>query len=91
MDWTIDYTESAGEDLAALDRAVTKRIIDYIDKRLANHPNPKILGKRLEGPWFEDLWRWRVGNYRIVGKIEEDLLYILIVGVGHRREIYRVR
>jgi mRNA-degrading endonuclease RelE of RelBE toxin-antitoxin system len=59
------------------------------DQRLANIDDPRSLGKALQGPRFDELWRYRVGDYRLICKIEDDRLLVLVLRVEHRNEIYR--
>jgi mRNA interferase RelE/StbE len=63
--------------------------IDYskIEEKLLNCVNPRLYCKALQGN-LNDKWRYRVGDYRILAKIEDDLLVIVVIEVGHRKEIY---
>jgi mRNA interferase RelE/StbE len=58
-------------------------------ERVAPLENPRTLGAALKGPRFGDLWKYRVGDYRIIARIEDDLLLILVVRIGDRKEVYR--
>ena len=60
-----------------------------MDERVAALEDPRALGKRLAGSMLAGLWRYRVGDYRILSKIEDDRLVVLVVAVKHRREAYR--
>jgi mRNA interferase RelE/StbE len=80
------YLASVENDLAALDKPVRKRVMDKIEKTLAQ--DPRGLGKALSGP-FAGLWRYRIGDYRVIYKIAEEEILILIARIGHRRDIYR--
>jgi mRNA interferase RelE/StbE len=86
--WRIEYADRAKRDLGKLDRQSAKRILDYMDERVAKHDNPRDLGKALSGE-FGMFWRYRVGNFRIICDIEDKVLRILVVRVGNRKEIYR--
>ena len=70
MAWTIDYTESALKELRKLDRKQAKRILDFMDKRVAVLDDPRAHGKALTGPLGE-LWRFRIDDYRIICDIQE--------------------
>ena len=61
----------------------------FLLERLANLENPRSLGEALQGRHLGEFWRYRVGDYRIVCKIQDDHLVILVIKVGHRREVYR--
>ena len=88
MAWTIDYSESAWNQLKKLDKPVARRILDFLDNRVAKHDDPRTLGKALTGP-LGTLWRYRIGDYRIICEIQHSTVRILVVRVGHRREVYR--
>jgi len=83
--YRIEFTTCAAKDLKALERPVLKRIAARIDA-LANDPRPpsaKLLAAN------ERLYRIRVGDYRVIYEIEDRTVLVLIIRVGHRREIYR--
>jgi mRNA interferase RelE/StbE len=86
--WTIDYLTSAKRELGKLDRQVASRIVNYMDGRIAALENPRSLGTALVDS-KEKLWRYRVGDYRIVCQIHDARLIVLVVRVGHRSDIYR--
>lgn len=88
MAWTIEYTETAREQLRKLDRQVARRILDYMDERIATLDDPRSAGKALKGPLGE-LWRYRIGDYRLLCDIRDGTLCILVVRIGHRRDVYR--
>ncbi len=88
MIWTIEYTRTAETQLRKLDRQIAKRILDYLDDKIAPLENPRVRGKALSGPLGE-LWRYRVGDYRLICEIQDNIMRILVVEAGHRREIYK--
>ena len=88
MIWTIEYTRTAEVQLRKLDRQIARRILDYLDGKIAFLENPRIRGKALGGP-LGDLWRFRVGDFRIICEIQDSVMRILVVEVGHRRNIYK--
>jgi mRNA interferase RelE/StbE len=89
MAWKIELSERADRELTKLDPQNSKRIPQYIRDRLACLENPRSLGRALQGPEFGELRRYRVGDFRVICRIEDEKLVILVVGVGHRKEIYR--
>ena len=89
MSWTYDFTRRARDELAELDKVVRERIKKYL-KWLIELPNPKLRGKQLKGD-LSEFWRYTVGDYRIVCSIEEDKLLVLVVKIGHRKEVYKWR
>ncbi len=88
MAWTIKYAETAKKQLTKLDKSVERRIADFMDERIATGENPRNLGKALKGPLGE-FWRYRVGDYRILCEIQDELLTVLVLQIGNRREVYR--
>lgn len=89
MVWTIELTPAAERSLEKLDRVAAARIIKYLYGRLASSENPFKIGKALHGPEHENMWRFRVGDYRILTRIQSDIVTVFVVEIGHRREIYR--
>jgi len=86
--WTIDYTDTAKTQLRKLDKQSAKRILDFMDERVASRDDPRTTGKALKGP-LGGLWRYRVGDYRVICEIQDGALRILVVQLGNRREVYR--
>lgn len=88
MAWAIDYTDTAKGQLRKLDKQTAKRIVDYMDQRVAGQENPRNAGKALTGP-LGGLWRYRVGDYRVICDIQDGALRVLVIQIGNRREVYR--
>lgn len=88
MAWTIEYSDTAKKQLGKLDRQVARRIVDYMDGHIASAENPRNEGKPLKGP-LGGLWRYRVGDYRVVCEIEDNRLRVLVARIANRREVYR--
>ena len=76
------------KELRKLDRTVAARIVRTLEERIAALDDPRSLGSALVGE-HAGYWRWRVGDHRIVARIEDERVTILIVRVAHRREVYR--
>ena len=87
MAWTIKILEPAQRTLGKLDLPVARRITTFLYARLAQLDNPRSLGTALQGQ--DKLWRYRVGGYRIICSLEDKRLLVLVLKVGHRREVYR--
>jgi len=87
--WTINYTETALRQLKKLDKSVALRVIEYMDGRVAVLDDPRALGKNLVGPTFGAYWRYRVGDIRVICSIQDGGMCVLVVEIGHRREVYR--
>ncbi|WP_341960357.1 type II toxin-antitoxin system RelE/ParE family toxin [Pseudomonas sp. RC10] len=88
MGWTIEYTETAKKQLKKLDKQTVRRVVDFMDERVAARQDPYSTGKALTGP-FGGLWRYRVGDLRVICDIQNGALRILVIEVGNRREVYR--
>lgn len=89
MAWRIEVSAQAAKQLAGLDKRAAKRIIDKLDE-IATLGDPHATGRALTGN-LSGLWRYRVGDYRIVCDIEHDVLVILVIAVDHRSRIYRTK
>lgn len=88
MAWTIEFTEAALRQLQ-LDKSVSRRIRNFLNEHIAPMDNPRSIGEALHGQVFGEFWKYRVGDYRLITKIEDDRLVILVIRIGHRREVYR--
>ena len=86
MVWKIELTGSAEKELAKLDKPVAKRIIKFLRERVSI--DPRATGKALKGD-HSGLWRYRVGDYRVICEIYDEKISLLVVRVGHRKEVYR--
>ena len=88
MAWRIEYTDTARSQLRRLDRDTARRIINYMDERVAVLDAPRSVGQALTGP-LGGLWRYRVGDCRVICDIQDDALRVLVVRVGRRDQVYR--
>lgn len=88
MKYRVEYTQTAVKQLKKMDKKIAAFILSYIEDKLINCTDPRLYGKSLQGN-LTDKWRYRVGDYRILAKIEEDIVVITIVEIGHRRDVYR--
>lgn len=80
----VEFLPSAAKELAKLDRAVQVRIAGRIDRLAAD---PRAGAAKLRGT--DDIWRVRVGDHRVLYRIEDDRLLILVIRIAHRRDVYR--
>ena len=87
MAWTIEYSDTARSQLRRLDRQMAQRVVDYMDERIAPRDNPRSTGRALTGP-MGGLWRYRVGDCRVVCDIQDGVLRVLVVRVGRRDSVY---
>ena len=88
MTWTVEWDDRARCELRRLDRQVQRGILKYFSERIATGEDPRRFGKGLRHE-LQGLWRYRVGDYRAICHIEDDRLVVLVLGVGHRRQVYR--
>lgn len=86
--WQVSFSPAAERTLARLDRTAQAEILRYLKTRIATAENPRRFGKALTGG-LAGLWRYRVRDYRIICQIEDRLVTVLVLDIGHRREIYR--
>jgi mRNA interferase RelE/StbE len=87
VNWAYSFSEAALKELRKLDRQAQKEILRYFDTRIAGAGDPRRFGKALRGD-LAGVWRYRVGDYRILCHIKDKQLLILIVSVGHRKNVY---
>lgn len=88
MKYTVVYSKQSIKELKKLNRSIAVFIKSWIEKNLVGCENPRIHGKALKGN-LATLWRYRIGDYRLVCDIRENECIILAVAIGHRREVYR--
>lgn len=89
MVWQIEFTPEAEKQLSKIDGQIAKRIVNFLKERIATAEDPRSMGKMLKGV-LREFWRYRVGDYRIVTRLKDEHILILVVRVAHRREVYRV-
>jgi len=89
MAWIIELDPNAEKELNKFDSQDAKRILRFLFDRVSNLDDPRSIGEALKGSRFKTLWKYRVGDYRIISSIEDDVLKILVVKIGNRREVYR--
>lgn len=88
MAWQIEYSGPALKQLKKLGREQAERIRKYMKERVAPLDNPRDIGEQLLDPKFQGYWRYRVGDYRVVCEIQDEVLVIVVVKVGKRDKIY---
>jgi len=85
--WAIEISQTACRQIRRIDKAWQRRILDYLATQVAPRDDPRSLGKSLRGD-MHGFWRYRVGDYRLICQIEDAKLVILVVTLGHRRDVY---
>ena len=89
MAWTIRFSDQATRQLERLDGSISKRIFRFLNDRLAAHDDPRTLGAPMQGAEWHGFLRYRVGDYRLICEIEDELVVIVVIEIGHRSMIYR--
>ena len=89
MAWVLEFLPGADKALRKLDKTVSERILNELEE-IFGLDDPRSRGKALTGN-LAGLWRYRVGNYRVVCDIEDGRLVIVVVDVGHRSRVYKPR
>lgn len=89
MTYKIELAESANRELDKLDPQHRNRILKFLNDRVANLDQPRSIGEALLGERFGEFWKYRVGDYRLICKIEDDRSVVLLLRVGGRGRIYR--
>ena len=87
MKYTVTFTKEALKQLRKMDKATAALILGWIRKNLEGCENPRIHGKGLTAN-RSGQWRYRVGDYRIIAEIYDDNVVILVLNIGHRRDVY---
>ena len=85
--WKVEYSTQASRQLRKLDNSV-RVLIERFVERLPEYPNPRDIGKELTGQ-YAGLWRYRVGDYRLICSIHDEVLIVEVVNIGHRSKVYQ--
>jgi mRNA interferase RelE/StbE len=86
--WSIELEPQVRKDLRGLGVVERRRVLSFLHERLPSLPDPRAVGAALTGP-LAGLWKYRVGDIRIVARIRHNELLILVVAVGNRADVYR--
>ena len=89
MAWRVEFLPSADRDLKKLDPQAARRVLSFLKDRIEGAVNPRSLGQALKGSRMGEFWKYRVGDLRIIAKLQDAVLLVLVVKVGHRRDVYR--
>jgi len=89
MVWKIEFDANAERELGKLDPPIARRILAFLNGRIAKLDDPRSIGEALKGSKLGDFWKYRVGDYRIIAHIEDQALVVLILRVGNRKQVYR--
>ena len=84
MAWKIELDRAAVRELGKLDQQAARRILAFLHGRVATLDDPRSIGEALKGSKLGEFWKYRVGDYRVIARIEDDALRVLVVRVGSR-------
>jgi mRNA interferase RelE/StbE len=87
--WKVDFSSTARRQLKSLDKQISRRILRWLDERLLSGVNPRLWGKQLQGDELGDMWRYRIGDYRALCLIKDNIVTVEVVSLGHRKEVYK--
>jgi mRNA interferase RelE/StbE len=88
MAWKVELDPATVRDLDRLDKQIARRILKFLYERVARLDDPRSIGQALQGPKFGELWKYRVGDWRIICKIEDKRVTVLVLRIGHRSKAY---
>ena len=83
----IEYDSRVVKEMKKLDRKAQQQILAYFDERIAPSSDPRAFGKSLKSS-FSGLWRYRIGDYRAICRIEDEKMVVLVLRVAHRSTVY---
>ena len=88
MAWKIEFDAVAVRELDKLDPQIARRILAFLHDRVAKLDDPRSIGGALTGSKLGEFWKYRVGDYRLISSIEDERVTVLVIKIGHRREVY---
>jgi mRNA interferase RelE/StbE len=86
--WRVEISRTAERQITKLDRRIQAELLRYLGERIREAPDPRQFGKALRGE-KKGLWRYRVGDYRIICDIRDAEKTVVVLALGHRKHIYR--
>ncbi|WHO72534.1 MULTISPECIES: type II toxin-antitoxin system RelE/ParE family toxin [unclassified Rhizobium] len=89
MAWRIEFQRAAERELEKLGHEAARRILRFLNDRVARLDDPRSIGEALKGSELGDFWKYRVGDYRVIASIDDGAVRILVVRIGNRRDVYR--
>lgn len=88
MSWKVQLSDQAIKELKKLDRVNRELILTYIEQRIQDCENPRLFGEPLKEN-LAGYWRYRIGQYRLICELNDEVVTIYVVTVGHRRQVYQ--
>jgi mRNA interferase RelE/StbE len=89
MAWKIEFHPGADKELAKLGPVAAQRILRFLHDRIAPLDDPRAIGQALKGSELGAFWKYRVGDYRIIARIEDSVVTIFVLRIGDRKSVYR--
>lgn len=89
MGWKVRLSDRARKDLRKLDRQVAMRVLRFFHERIEGGNDPRGIGAALEGSELGKFWRYRIGDWRAVCRIEDEAVTVLVLTVRHRSQVYK--
>ncbi|MGH7102010.1 MAG: type II toxin-antitoxin system RelE family toxin [Acetobacteraceae bacterium] len=89
MAWRIEFDARAEKELSRIGQQPAQRILKFLAERLAKTDDPRRLGAALWGTQLGDFWKYRIGDHRLIASIEDQTGRIVVLRIGHRRDVYR--
>jgi mRNA interferase RelE/StbE len=89
MAWVVEFAPAAAKELRRLDRQTAQRLLVFLDERIRRGADPRSIGEALRGERLGAYWKYRVGDFRLICRIEDARVVVTVVRVGHRGDIYR--
>ena len=89
MAWRVELSTLAQKNIDQLDPLIARCILSFLHERVAPLDDPRSIGEALKGSRLGEFWKYRVGDYRVISRIEDGALTILVIRTGNRREAYR--
>jgi len=86
--WKVELTAPARRQLSRLDRQNADRVVRFLKERVVPADDPRSLGKAMQGT-LSGSWAYRVGDYRLLCKIQDHIVTVVVIEIGHRGDIYR--
>ena len=87
MAWKIEFEKSAKKEIKKIDRQAQRVILRFLREKIATNENPRRFGGPLSRN-LAGLWKYRIGDYRLICDIQEEKVVVLVLRVGHRSKIY---
>jgi mRNA interferase RelE/StbE len=88
--WQIEFDSEAEDDLKKINREMRRRIMQYLRERIATGKDPRRFGAPLRRE-LSGLWKYRLGDYRIICRIEDRKVVVYVIRIGHRKDIYKAK